>query len=46
MMWWVIDGAALMDMLRRVRDGETPDVVYAEQYANSDIETPTDEDPA
>ena len=41
--WWAISGAALMDMLQRCANGEDPDLVYAEQYANSDHnEEPTD----
>lgn len=36
--WWSISGEALMDMLRRVEDGENPSLVYAEQYANSEHE--------
>jgi hypothetical protein len=29
-----------MSMLYRVADGEDPDMVYAEEYANSEIENP------
>lgn len=29
---WVITESALLTMLRRVADGESPDVVYAEAY--------------
>jgi hypothetical protein len=36
--WWVISGEALLDGLRRCAKGEDPDLVYAELYANSDIE--------
>lgn len=36
--WWTISGEALLDMLRRVHDGEDPDLVYAEEYVNSDRE--------
>jgi hypothetical protein len=36
--WWSISGEALLDMLRRVAAGERPDLVYAEEYANSDHE--------
>lgn len=42
--WWTISGEALLDMLRRVQQGADPDLVYAEEYANSDHEYP--EDPA
>lgn len=38
--WWVLSGEALLAMLRRVADGEDPDLVYAEEYANSDHERP------
>lgn len=34
--WWVIEGESLMDMLRRCHEGEDPDAVYAEEYANSE----------
>lgn len=36
--WWAISGEALLEMLRRVADGEDPDLVYAEEYANSEHE--------
>ncbi len=42
--WWAISGEAFMDALRRVADGETPEWVYAEYYANSDHEHPEDDD--
>lgn len=32
--WWVIPGDLLLDALRRVAEGEEPDVVYVELYAN------------
>jgi hypothetical protein len=32
--WWAISGDRLLDMLRRVEAGESPDVVYTEEYAN------------
>ncbi|HET6916615.1 MAG TPA: hypothetical protein VFH56_11050 [Acidimicrobiales bacterium] len=35
--WWTISGEALMDALRRAHDGEDPDLIYTEQYANSDV---------
>lgn len=37
--WWTISGEALLHMLRRVADGDDPDLVYAEEYANSEHET-------
>lgn len=36
--WWAISGEALLDMLRRAHAGEDPDMVYVEEYANSDRE--------
>jgi hypothetical protein len=33
--WWAISGEAVLDMLRRAHAGGDPDVIYAEQYANS-----------
>jgi hypothetical protein len=36
--WWTISGSDLLDMLRRAANGEDPDLVYAEAYANSDHE--------
>jgi hypothetical protein len=39
--WWMIEGDDLLAMLRRVRDGEDPDIVYAEEYANCEHERPS-----
>lgn len=36
--WWVLHGKVLLDVLRRVKLGESLDIVYAELYANSDTE--------
>lgn len=36
--WWAIQGEVLISMLRRCSAGEDPDLVYAEEYANSDHE--------
>lgn len=36
--WWSIDGEFLMEMLHRANAGEDPDMLYAEAYANSDVE--------
>lgn len=36
--WWVLNGALLLDLLRRARQGEDPALLYAEAYANSEIE--------
>lgn len=33
--WWVISNEGLLSMLRRAHDGENPDLVYAEEYANA-----------
>lgn len=38
--WWCINGAAFLDALRRAHAGENPDLLYAEHYANSEIEAP------
>lgn len=35
---WVICGEELLGILRRVANGEDPDMVYAELYANAEIE--------
>lgn len=34
--WWAISGEAMLDALRRVEAGESPDLVYVELYANSE----------
>ena len=36
--WWTISGEAFLDALRRAHQGEDPDILYAEHYANSDHE--------
>jgi hypothetical protein len=36
--WWTISGEALLSMLRRAHNGEDPDLLYAEEYANADQE--------
>lgn len=36
--WWVVNGEALLALLRRAHDGEDPDLLYAEHYTNSDHE--------
>ena len=41
--WWCISGEALLDLLRRAAAGESPDLLYAEAYANSDVERPDDD---
>jgi hypothetical protein len=40
--WWVISGEFLIELLRRAQAGEDPDLLYAEAYANSEIEEPTE----
>jgi hypothetical protein len=37
--WWVIAGHVLLDGLRRAAAGEDPDLIYAELYANSEVES-------
>lgn len=32
--WWALRGEDLLAMLHRVRQGEDPDLVYAEAYVN------------
>lgn len=41
--WWTISGTHLLNMLRRCYEGESPDLVYAEEYANSELFWKTDE---
>ena len=36
--WWTISGEALLETLKTVADGDNPDVVYAELYANAERE--------
>lgn len=36
--YWVIAGEDFMEALRRAHEGEDPDVLYAEYYANSEPE--------
>lgn len=33
---WTIPGSLLLSMFRRVSQGEDPDVLYAELYANAE----------
>lgn len=42
--WWTISGEGLMDMLRRCYNGESPDLVYAEEYANAEVADYSDDD--
>lgn len=41
--WHVICGHTLLDLLRRAHDGEDPDMVFAEAWANADHITETDD---
>lgn len=38
--WWTIAGSELLAALRRAHAGEPPDLVYAELYANSEVDRP------
>lgn len=38
--WWAMSSDAFIAALRRAFAGEDPDLIYAEWYANSDIEHP------
>lgn len=42
--WWAIAGDELLDLLRRAHDGENPDLLYAEAYANSTRAADPDEE--
>jgi hypothetical protein len=45
--WWTISGEALLEAMERAHAGESPTLVYAELYANSEptlIEEFDDED--
>lgn len=42
--WWAISGEAFLDALKRAAAGEDPDLIYAEHYANSDIERADDDE--
>lgn len=43
--WWSIRGSELLAALKRCAQGENPDIVYAELYANSESEIVEDEPP-
>ena len=36
--YWAISGEGLLDLLRRAHNGEDPDLLYAEEYANAERE--------
>lgn len=38
--WYVLNEADLLVLLRRAQDGEDPDLLIAEEYANGQIERP------
>ena len=42
--WHVISGEYLLELLRRVENGETADSVYIEAYVNADREVVEKED--
>lgn len=41
--WWCVTEDDLLAMLRAVANGEDPDIVYAEAFANSDHQAADDE---
>ena len=41
--WHVISGELLLEALRRVAEGEDPDLVYAELWANAEHEEEDEE---
>lgn len=36
--WWAISGEALLELLHRAHNGEDPDLLYAETYANARVQ--------
>ncbi len=36
--WWTMSGECFIEALRQAHAGEDPEMVYAEWYANSDVE--------
>lgn len=38
--WWCIPGSDILAALKRCAQGENPDIVYAELYANYEVEPP------
>lgn len=36
--WWIIHGNNLLTALHMVAQGDDPDLVYAEMYANAEID--------
>lgn len=41
--WWTIAGEELLRLLREAHAGADPDLLYAEEYANAEVER--DDDP-
>lgn len=41
--WWTISGVDFLKALQRVQNGEDPQMVYAEYYANSEVSRPSDD---
>lgn len=42
--WWVIEESQLLAALTRVQDGEDPQMVLIEMYANADQDCDCDDD--
>jgi len=42
--WWVIHGDELMEAFQKCFEGEDPEFVYIELYANGDVREEGDED--
>lgn len=36
--WWAISSERLLSLLHRAANGEDPDLLYAEEYANAEHE--------
>ena len=41
--WWTMSGEDFMNALVRCYNGENPEIIYTEMYANSNIEEPNNE---
>lgn len=37
--WWTLSGEDFLAAMKRAHDGENPDVIYAEYFANSTIDS-------
>jgi len=42
--WWTISTESMLAMLRRCHDGEDPELVFMEEYANADHEYVEEDD--